>query len=349
MEEFTYSLQLLVTGTERIATDAVKVHLRELHHKPVLYEAGQYLTFLLRLYKKEFRRSYSLVTSPGIDHDLAIVVKRQTNGEISRYIYDHLKTGEVLTSLFPTGRFTFSSSAFQPQTLFFVAAGSGISPVFSLLKDALYHHPLLHVILLYQSRDEASTIFHAELLSLRQNFDQQFTYIQLLSDPAGKQAVPQRLNNMLLEQLILAQKFTKSSSIFYVCGPESFMRMATFVLKYMGFGDDQLRKENFVIHSIPPAPVLPDATSKNIRLRWRKQEFHFSVSYPQNILQAALNNHIQLPYSCRGGKCSACTVKCISGKIIMSINEVLTTKDLEDGYRLTCVGYAETDLDLELM
>ena len=348
MQEANHTLQLLVTVIDRIATDAVKVHLRELNNPPIHYEAGQYLTFLISLYNKEFRRSYSLVTTPGIDPDIAIVVKRQMNGEISRYIYDHLQTGEVLTSLFPTGRFTLSSNAFQPRTIFFITAGSGIGPVFSLLKNALHNYPSLHIILLYQSRNEASMIFRKELQFLHQEFAMRFTYIHLLSDPADKHTVAQRLNNILLEQLLQAQNLDKTSTIFYVCGPESFMRMASFVLKYMGYNDNQIRKENFVIHSVPPAPVIPDTSPKNITLRWREQEFRFSVRYPQNILQAALQNHIHLPYSCRGGKCSACTVKCISGKVTMSINEVLTQKDIEEGYRLTCVGYAETDLVLEL-
>lgn len=116
----------------------------------------------------------------------------------------------------------------------------------------------------------------------------------------------------------------------------------------MGFKDEQIRKENFVADAIPPPPLITDRSAREITLKWNKKIFHFQVRYPDTILQAALNNYIQLPYSCRGGRCSTCFVKCTTGKVKMSINEVLSEKDLQDGLILTCVGYAETDLVLEV-
>jgi ring-1,2-phenylacetyl-CoA epoxidase subunit PaaE len=116
----------------------------------------------------------------------------------------------------------------------------------------------------------------------------------------------------------------------------------------MGVADEHIRKENFVINAVPPPPPTTDSSPKNVVLRWKGREFRFTVSYPITILQAALNNQIHLPYSCRGGRCSTCTIKCISGKVKMSINEVLTDRDLQQGLVLSCVGFAETDLELEL-
>ncbi len=347
-DQLPYTIQLRVTALERVATDAVKVTLSTPDHEPVPYQPGQYLTFLITMDHKAYRRSYSLVTTPDLDKDLAVVVKRQVNGEVSRYLYDHLRTGEILTALPPAGRFTLLSAPFEPQTLFFLAAGSGISPVFSLLKEALHHQPALHHTLIYQNHNEAATIFHNELLALQKMFPHRFTYLRLLSDPVVKQNDPQRLNNNLLEQLIAAHSFNHDRALFFVCGPEAFMRMASFVLRYLGFTDDQIRKENFVIHGVPAPPFMTDTAPKQITLHGHGQTHHFPVSYPGNILQAALDHGVYLPYSCRGGRCSACTVRCTSGLIRMSANEVLTSNDLEQGYRLTCVGYAETDLVLEL-
>ena len=348
MQALNHTLLVQVTDTAPVATDALKITLRALHDQPVHYQAGQYLTFLISKNGKEFRRSYSLITTPGVDLEMAIVIKRQPNGEVSRYLFDHVKTGDVFTSLHPAGRFTLLSNAAQPQTIFFLAAGSGISPVYALVKDVLYHHPFIHIILVYQNRNEAGTIFRDELRLLQQTFSKRFVLLQLFSEPAGTGSLPQRLNNNLLEQLIGAQVFNMSNTVFYICGPESFMRMSSFVLKYMGFSDTQIRRENFVVNFIPPVPLLTDTSPKTVTLRWQERVFQFSVRYPQNLLQAALNNRINLPYSCRGGRCSACVVKCISGEVMMSINEVLTRQDLDEGYRLTCVGFAKTDLVLEL-
>jgi ring-1,2-phenylacetyl-CoA epoxidase subunit PaaE len=119
-----------------------------------------------------------------------------------------------------------------------------------------------------------------------------------------------------------------------------------FTLRWMGFGEEQIKRETFNIEYIPPPPFLIDQTPKQVDLSFRGIRHQFKVSYPSSILEAALKNNIQLPYSCRGGRCSTCMAKCLSGKIKMSINEVLTDQDLQEGWVLTCVGFAETDIVL---
>lgn len=125
------------------------------------------------------------------------------------------------------------------------------------------------------------------------------------------------------------------------------MRMAQFTLKWMGFEDEQIKKENFTVEFVPPPPLLVDISAKKILIHYQKETFKINATYPVSILQAALDHDIQLPYSCRSGRCSSCVAKCIKGKVKMSNNEVLTEKDLENGLVLTCVGYAETDVELE--
>jgi ring-1,2-phenylacetyl-CoA epoxidase subunit PaaE len=126
------------------------------------------------------------------------------------------------------------------------------------------------------------------------------------------------------------------------------MRMARFVIKLTGYDEEAIHMENFLIDPPPPPPLISDKSPKRVTIRWKDQVFHFTVTYPMNILQAALNNGIQLPYSCRAGMCSTCTIKCVSGTVKLSINQVLTEKDLAKGLILSCVGYAETDVELEL-
>jgi ring-1,2-phenylacetyl-CoA epoxidase subunit PaaE len=136
-------------------------------------------------------------------------------------------------------------------------------------------------------------------------------------------------------------------TLFYLCGPPALMRMAQFTLKLMGFADDQIRRENFVVEYIPPPPLITDRDPKQIVIHFHKQTYHITSEFPTNILQAALNNNIQLPYSCRGGRCSTCVARLMKGNVKMSINDVLTNKDLENGLVLTCVGYPETDIELD--
>lgn len=348
MEGHNDFIRFKVNNILKAAPDAILVYLEPADRQAIPYQSGQFITFIIEHYGQTARRSYSLVTTPGVDPNLAILIKRRVNGEISRFLVDTLKVGDLLTALPPSGRFTIQTSPEHTCTYFFIAAGSGISPLFSLLKKVLHEEHRSQAILVYQNHDESSIIFNRELETLQQLFIGRLTLINLLSEPKSARIAPQRLNNFLLEQLVILHRNREQENYFYICGPGSFMRMAHFVLKLMGYSDHQIRKENFVVDA-PPLPRLQlDGQPKNVELLWRGKSFHFTTSYPESVLQAALNHHIHLPYSCRGGRCSTCTVRCVSGSIVMSINEVLTDRDLDQGLVLTCVGYAETDVVLEL-
>lgn len=303
------------------------------------YVPGQFLTLLVN----QVRRSFSLTSSPG-DPYYAITVKRKTNGEVSRYLQDHVHEGAVLKALPPAGRFTFQPRPGVRRDIGFIAAGSGIAPILPLIKQALAEEPESHVWLIDQNHSEADVIFGKELHSL----EARLTRVSLLSAPFSHTILPRRLNNASLEQLVGGlMRFDPLESIVFCCGPEALMRMARFTLRVMGFGAEQFRQEHFTVDPVPHAPLLSDTTQKQVVLLLHGKRYVFPVAYPANILQAALDHHIPLPYSCRGGRCSSCAVRCVEGKVVMSINDVLTDRDLSEGWVLTCTGYAASDLELE--
>jgi len=333
------------------------------------YLAGQFLTFLLSLNGRDLRRSYSLSSTPGVDPVAAITVKRVINGEVSRYLLDHLRVGDILVSLQPSGRFTLEPS---PQCIF-IAAGSGMGPVFSLLKKALIQEGSeSRVLLISQHHDQQSILFRRQLEALAAEYAGRFRWVNILSTPGmvfGEAGVARpggpvqagnalddamggmaessvrsyfgRLTNFLLEDLL-----EELSGIFYCCGPPAFMRMVQFTLRLMGVAVTRIRKENFTVEFVPPAPLLSDTVPKRITIHAGGTGYQYEVAWPETILQAGLKHHVPMPYSCRGGRCSTCTARLLKGKIKMSINDVLTEKDLEEGLVLTCVGYAVTDLEL---
>lgn len=318
--------------------------------KPVPYEAGQFLTLLFEHHGQELRRSYSMSSTPGIDERLSITVKRKENGAISRYIQLWWHEGTTVNTIRPTGMFRIDTDKNAQRTFMFVAAGSGIVPVFSLLKKVLHFEPKSRVILIYQNYDEDRVIFQKALHDLQNRFGEKFTWINLLSNPRGHSVNPQRLNNTLLENLVLESNVMndKSNTFFYTCGPLLFMKMVEFTVRVMGFEGGQVRKENFTIESIPAPRFTIEPVPRKVTVHYGKDKYEFTTTYPSNILQSALDRHIMLPYSCRAGRCSSCVARCVSGSVKMSANDVLTEKDLSEGLVLTCVGYAETDLVLEL-
>lgn len=317
-------------------------HFKAHDHENFAYLPGQFITLILHHNKIEQRRSYSLSSTPGVDDLPSFTVKRIQNGAISRYLFDHLKLGDTLQALAPAGRFIIK----EPKDVnFFIAAGSGITPIFAHIKQLLYNHKIARVVLVYQNPNETASIFRTDLLALQNRFSDRFIFIEFFSQPHDLKHNPQRLNNYLVEKLVLENVHTASVN-FYVCGPRALMLIVKFTLRVMGYKEDQIFKENFVIDHIPPPPAITDTRPHNALVHLNNRQHQFIVNYPENILEAALKNNVQLPFSCRGGRCSTCTAQCIKGRIKMSLNEVLTDKDVEDGLVLTCLGYPESDIEL---
>jgi ring-1,2-phenylacetyl-CoA epoxidase subunit PaaE len=354
-------LQWKIIQVIRETDDAATYLLQETGGKEVTYKAGQFLTFIFYHHEHEIRRSYSIASAPGVDPYIAITVKKKENGLISRYILMNWHEGTPVSSLPPAGRFTIDANPQFIQPVVFIAAGSGIVPVYALIKSILREAPRCHITLIYQNYNEYRIIYHEALQALQQQYAGRFQRIDLLSNPISHGIQPQRLNNALLEKLVdqlvvggdrlstdSRLQTTDSRLLFYTCGPAAFMRMVQFTLRVMGYEESQLRKENFTIDHIP-VPIFTMSTEpRQVTLHEGNRTHQFTVAYPVTILQAALDKHINLSYSCRAGKCSACAATCLQGKIKMSYNEVLTEQDLAQGLVLTCVGYAETDVELRV-
>lgn len=336
-------LQLRITKIIKETSDTKSFYLQPVNESIINYKAGQFLTLLFPGNK---RRSYSLGSSPEIDAETFITIKRKTNGEISRHLLDRFKEGDKLVSLPASGKFTIEAPV--AKTYFFIAAGSGIIPVFSLIKALLHQNSSTQVILINQCRSEADIIFKVQLNELQSQFTDRFKMIEFFSQPFSKTILSRRLVNTILHETIRNNfEFNPSSDIrFFLCGPPAYMRMAEFTLRLSGFTAAQIFKEQFVINTPKYIPLLTDTSLKEITLHYAQQTHHIKVAYPQNILDAALNQGIELPYSCKAGICSTCVAYCTKGKVIMSNNEVLTQKDLAKGLILTCVGFAASDLEL---
>ncbi|MBS1599775.1 MAG: iron-sulfur cluster-binding domain-containing protein [Bacteroidetes bacterium] len=338
-------LQLIVKKIIHETKDAITIRLETADGSNIPYEAGQFLTLI---FDHDLRRSYSFSSTPGIDKYMSITVKRVQNGQVSRFLIDHVNEGTVLNSLAPSGMFTIETNSILQRQFLFITAGSGITPIYSLIKKILLAEPLSSIVLIYQNHDEKNIIFKNQLKKIETKFAGRIKWISLLTSPRKYPHQGIRLTNLLLEKLVNEHSISEREKIFYLCGPSALMRMAQFTLKLMGFTDAQIRKENFTIDFIPPPPLIDSNDPKQLVIHHQQKDYKITASYPMNILQAALNNNIRLPYSCRGGRCSTCVAKLLKGKVMMSINEVLTEKDIQNGLVLTCVGYAETDVELSI-
>lgn len=327
-----------VTGIRPETADCKTYFLEPMDGLPVPYQAGQFLTLLLPHEGHELRRSYSISSTPEVDASVSLTLKRVVNGEVSRWLLQTLQVGDTLRSLPPAGRFTLDSQV--DTDLFFVAAGSGITPIYSLIKAALDQQPQRRIVLFYSNTSRSSTIFKKELDALTQQFPERLTIEYLYSNPPADE-LPRRLNNTLFEKL-LAQHLGAGQPAFYLCGPEDFMRLVRIVLLFLGFPAESIRKENFVIP--PQTPAIPEGfgVASQVEIEYQNQRYTLEVPAGTYLLAAALQAGIALPYSCRGGRCSTCVAQCLEGRVKMTINDVLTERELAQGEVLTCTALAET-------
>ena len=313
----------------------------------IRYQSGQYITLAHQGRVHEVRRSYSFTSAPVLNEPMSIGVKRIPNGSFSRLMFQ-LKPGDRLTTTGTGGFFTLPAQPDMPTTIFMLAAGAGITPIFSMIKTAMASMPLVSIVLIYSSPSPARTIFLDELRKLRENnpgrlvIEFLFSSYQLLEKA--------RLSPLLLSQFLSAYSGNIAGPLFYLCGPEAYMRMCLFALREARIPEPSIRKETFVIHRddiSKPAP--PDQRPHHAKLRYNGREYDLLVQYPNTILETAKRMGITLPYSCETGRCGNCVARLLSGKVWMSNNEVLTDAEIDRGLALTCTGYPiETDITLEV-
>lgn len=338
-------LQLKVEAIKWETADTATFLLKEINGEKINYKAGQFITLVFAHHKDEIRRSYSLSSSPHEDC-LSITVKRMENGEISRFLLTKTQVGDVWNVLEPAGKFTELVYSSQ-KDIFYFAAGSGITPVYAQIKDILSKYGKSNITLVYSSHKASSTLFYEELNRLSAEVPERLKVIYLFS--VSEDSSPRRrLNNDLVIELVNANlKYASAKAEFFICGPFVYMRMVKLTLTFMGFDAAQIRKENFVLETVPVSTTPLNFPPRQIKLHFKGITHNLIVGENQSILQAALQNNIQIPYSCRAGICSTCTAICKSGKVEMPVNDVLTDGDLNNGWILTCTGHPVTD-DVEI-
>ncbi|MEO5943957.1 MAG: iron-sulfur cluster-binding domain-containing protein [Ferruginibacter sp.] len=301
------------------------------------YNAGQFITLVFFTEYGEKRRSFSITSSPILGEPLSITVKLVENGEFSRNLITKAQEGDFLFSTGISGFFQLPKNNKITEQYFFLAAGSGITPCFSLIKTLL-HSTDKKAVLIYSNRSEEDTMFLTQLKTLEKNYPGRIVIRFLYSDHSNIHN--SRLSSWLL-QLLLKEYIavTKEKLLFYLCGPFSYMQMAEITLKTYGIIHPQIIKENF--NSLPRlvVPKPPDTNAHTVIIKINGREYPLIIKYPQTILAAAKKEHIPIPYSCEAGRCGSCAGTCTSGKIWMAYNEVLMDDELAKGKVLTCQAY----------
>ncbi|HEY1022830.1 MAG TPA: iron-sulfur cluster-binding domain-containing protein, partial [Flavisolibacter sp.] len=261
------------------------------------------------------------------------------NGIFSRQLIDRTVPGDELLSTGSGGFFVLPDDAGRYKQFFFFAAGSGITPVLSLVKTALHAFAHCRVVLVYSNASAEKAVYLKDLQALQQQFPDRFNLETLFSNAADLSRA--RLHRDLL--LFYKKQYAGESgngTLYYICGPESYMRLCTYTLQASGVAPSCIRKENFYFtHQARRDASPPDTKERQARIRLGGTEYIIPVHYPDAILKAAKKQGLVLPYSCEAGRCGNCVATCVEGTVWHAYNEVLTEKELAQGLILTCVGH----------
>lgn len=344
--------ELLVKDVVKETNDAISIVFEQPAENPITYKAGQFLTLILRFDGKEVRRSYSLCTSPFVDKDLAVTVKRVDGGVVSNWLADNIKKGDKLKVMEPMGQFTTVFSPEGKRHLIMFAGGSGITPMMSLIKSLLAREPNSIVSLIYCNRDIDSIIFKDVLDEMQTRDEGRLHVIHVLDNaPMNWQGYSGLLNHDMLTKLFeRIPDWGIENTTYLMCGPEGMMKNVESLLAMRHIPSDKLFKESFVQGIIDKDEKKEAAVEgaeelkeRVVTIRYDGEEYQVVVPPDKGILESALDQGIDLPYSCQSGLCTACRGKALSGKVKLDEEEGLSQSERAEGYVLTCVGHPLTD------
>lgn len=302
------------------------------------FTAGQYITLQKELDGKEVRRAYSICSTPK-SGDIRVAIKSVENGTFSVYATSDLKAGDTIEISAPEGRFLLNSEANKNYIGF--AAGSGITPILSMLKTVLENEPSSTFTLVYGNKSIADTIFYDELLALNSKYDN-FNLEFVCSRERQENMLFGRIDTPFTNFFVKNKYKEISFDAAFLCGPEEMIHTVYDTLKEAGFTDENIHFELFTISVDEEATSEIKEGTTEITVLLDDEETTFTMTQTDNLLAAALRNDLDAPYSCQGGVCSSCMCKITEGKAVMVKNSILTDNEIEEGLTLACQAHPTT-------
>ncbi len=313
------------------------------------FDPGQHLTLRTTIAGQDVRRSYSICSAVQ-DGCLRIAVKRNAGGLFSTWANEALQAGATLEVMPPLGHFGVPLDAKRRRRYVGFAAGSGITPLLSIIKTTLAVEPESEFTLFYGNRASGTVMFKEDLAALKDEHLTRFNLVHVLSREAQDiELLHGRIDRAKAAALLAHWVELAAVDVVFVCGPEGMMDAVVAALTGLGYPESKIRIERFATsipkHEHKPGPLpQPGHTECEVTAILDGAARTFVVEKGrESILEGGLRHGIELPYSCKGGVCSTCRAKLVAGEADMDVNFALEDYEVARGFVLTCQSYPVTD------
>jgi ring-1,2-phenylacetyl-CoA epoxidase subunit PaaE len=345
--------KLAVKDVKKETPDCVSVELDvpETLKDQFVFTQGQSLTLRTTLNGEEVRRTYSICSSP-LEKQLKVAIKKVKGGLFSTYANEQLKKGDVLEVMPPVGKFNTPLHPDQQKRYMAIAAGSGITPVLSIIKTTLQTELQSHFTLLYGNSNRSSIIFFEELEAIKNKYINRFHLIHVLSRERTDTALNfGRITTEKLQELAQLVDY-KETDEFFLCGPEAMIFCAKDYLENLGVDKKKIHFELFtspgqLTSASSKEPLANDSTSAQctvtVKVDGRTLQFNQPLQSPLTLLDAALQQGADLPYACKGGMCCTCKARLTKGEVSMDVHWGLEEDEINEGFILTCQAHPRTE------
>ncbi len=343
------SLQFHALPVKSVARDAdalvVGFGIPEPLRDTFAFEPGQYLTLRADVNGEDLRRSYSICSTPD-DGEMRVGIRLLPGGAFSGWAAQQLVAGQTLQVMPPQGRFTLAPDPQAKRHLLFIAAGSGITPMLSLMRTLLAREPKTRCTLVYGNRRVATMMFKEELEDLKDRYLQRFTLLPVFSREAQDAPLFNgRLDEERIAEFLRALVPADSVDQAFVCGPAGMLDGAVAALQKSGLGSERIHVERFGDVNAATAHHVEDGDADHAKVALvidgLTRQVEFRLSDP-SILDAARRTGLDVPYACKAGVCSTCKGKVLEGQVRMDRNLALTEAEVAQGFVLCCQAHPTT-------